>query len=108
MRTVTLKTEEAPNKWWAARDARMRNYANSTRYSDTQKLAAERMKLVLEMVYYAKAVYIAYGRTGISLKVDGASVRDRRELELMEKGWALVGFVKKVSSQGVIYRFAAK
>ena len=86
MRTQELATQEAPNKWWAARDARMRNYANSTRYTEQQKIAAERMKLALELVYSAKAVYIAYGKTGISLKVDGARVRDRRELALMEEG----------------------
>lgn len=105
MKTQTLETQEAPNKWWAARDARIRNYANSTQYSEQQRIAAERMKLVLELVYYAKHVYIAYGKTGISLKVDGAQVRDRKELSLMEQGWALVGFTKRVSAQGVIYRF---
>ncbi len=105
MKTLELDTKEAPNKWWAARDARMRNYANSTRYSDSQKIAAERMKLALEIVYAAKSVYIAYGKTGISLKVDGARVRDRKELALMEAGWAIAGYEKRVSAQGVIYRF---
>ncbi len=108
MRTQELATQEAPNKWWAARDARMRNYANSTRYTEQQKIAAERMKLALELVYSAKAVYIAYGKTGISLKVDGARVRDRRELALMEEGWSIAGFVKKISPQGVIYRFSQR
>ena len=106
MQTVTLNTEEAPNKWWAARDARMRNYANSTRYDSATKIRAERMKLVLEMLYAARAVYIAYGKRGVSLKVDRAHVRDRRELAAMEADWAVQGVVKKVSDQGVIYRFA--
>ncbi len=106
MHTVTLKTEEAPNKWWAARDARMRNYANSTRYTEHQRIAAERMKLALEIVYSAKAVYIAYGKTGVSLKVDGARVRDRRELALLEQGWEQAGIVKKISPQGVTYRMS--
>lgn len=104
MKAQTIRTEEAPNKWWAARDARMRNYANSTRYTDHQKTAAERMKIVLEMVYTAKGVYIAYGKKGISLKVDGAVVRDRKELSFLEEGWSTAGIVKKVSPQGVIYR----
>jgi hypothetical protein len=108
MQATNIKTEEAPNKWWAARDARMRNYANSTRYTEQQKIAAERMKLALEIVYSAKAVYIAYGKTGISLKVDGARIRDRKELALMEEGWSMAGFVKKVSPQGVIYRFTVR
>jgi len=106
MRTVELDTREATNKWWAARDARMRNYANSTRYADSVKIRAERMKLVLEMLYAARAVYIAYGKRGVSLKVDRAHVRDRKELATMEALWASEGIVKKVSEQGVIYRFA--
>ena len=105
MHTVTLNTEEAPNKFWAARDARMRNYANSTRYDSATKIRAERMKLVLEMLYAARAVYIAYGKRGVSVKVDRASVRDKRELAAMEAQWASEGTVKRVSAQGVIYRF---
>lgn len=105
MKMQSLNTQEAPNKWWAARDARIRNYANSTLYSQSQRTAAERMKLALEMVYYAKNIYIAYGKTGISLKVDGAKVRDCKELGLLEAGWSIVGFIKRVSPQGVIYRF---
>ena len=104
MRTVTLRTEEAPNKWWAARDARMRNAVNATLYTDSQRTAAERMKVVLEMVYAAKSVYIAYGKRGISLKVDGARVVDRKELGFLEEGWASAGVEKRVSAQGVIYR----
>lgn len=105
MKTQSLNTQEAPNKWWAARDARIRNYVNSTLYTEQQRIAAERMKMALELVYHAKGVYIAYGKTGISLKVDGARVRDFKELSLMEAGWSIVGFVKRVSPQGVIYRF---
>lgn len=108
MKTAVLNTPEAPNKWWAARDARIRNYVNSTHYTEHQRIAAERMKMVLELVYAAKAVYIAYGKTGISLKVDGAQVLDRKELSLMEEGWSIAGFVKKVSPQGVIYRLAKR
>jgi len=105
MQTQELNTRSAPNKWWAARDARMRNYANSTLYTEQQKIAAERMKLALELVYAARGIYIAYGKTGVSLKVDGAQVRDRKELRLLEAGWDLAGCEKRVSAQGVIYRF---
>jgi hypothetical protein len=107
MQATQIKTEEAPNKWWAAKDASMRNYANSTHYTLHQRTAAERMKIALEMVYSAKNVYIAYGKKGISLKVDGALVRDRKELGFLEEGWAAAGIAKKVSKQGVIYRLTA-
>lgn len=105
MKTQSLNTQEAPNKWWAARDARVRNYANSTLYTEQQRIAAERMKLGLELVYQAKNIYIAYGKTGISLKVDGARVKNRKELAIMEEGWSALGFTKRVSPQGIIYRF---
>jgi len=104
MKVVKLDTQEAPNKWWAAQDARIRNYANSTRYSDSQRVTAERMKLALELVYCAKGIYIAYGKKGISIKVDRGVVVRRKDLKLLEDDWNRTGIVKKVSNQGVIYR----
>ena len=53
MQTRKLDTQEANVKWFAARDARMRNIANASLYTDKQKTRAERMKLALEMVYAA-------------------------------------------------------
>lgn len=105
MKTIAISTQEAPNKWWAARDARMRNYANASHYTEHQRLAAERMKLFLEMVYNHKGVFISYGKTGISLKVNQAEVRDQKEIDSMEHGWGIVGLTKKITPQGVIYRF---
>ena len=107
MRTLVLKTEEAPNKWWAAQDARMRNLANQSHYTEAAKIRAERMKLALELVYSAKSVYVAFGKKGISLKVDAATVRDRKNLRLLEQDWEQQGVEKRVSAQGVIYRFKA-
>ena len=105
MQTQNLNTQEAPNKWWAARDARQRNLANKSHYSQQQQIAAERMKWALELVYSAKDVHVSFGKKGVSIKVDKAVVRDPKELDLLEKGWALAGIVKKVSAQGVIYRY---
>lgn len=104
MKACTIDTQEAPNKWWAAQDARMRNIVNMSQYSESDKIRAERMKLALELVYSAKSVYIAFGKKGISLKVDGADVRDRKNLKLLEADWTTAGVVKKISPQGVIYR----
>lgn len=105
MKAQELNTQEAPNKWWAARDAAMRNYANSTHYTEQQKIAAERMKWALELVYWASGIHIAYGKKGISIKVDKPAVKDRKELRLLEAGWELAGIVKKISPQGIIYRY---
>lgn len=104
MRNEYLKTQEAPNKWWAWQDANMRNAVNSSLYTQTQRTAAERMKLALELVYSAKNVYIAYGKKGISIKVDRPVVRDKKELRLLEQGWASAGMIKRVTPQGITYR----
>lgn len=105
MKTSILDTQEAPNKWWAAQDARMRNLANKSHWSQADQVRAERMKQVLTLVYQGREFYIAYGKTGISIKVDQARVIDRRALALLEQDWAAEGVTKKDSTQGVIYRF---
>lgn len=107
MKTVTLNTQEAPIKWWAARDANMRNIANASLYSDSQKTRAERMKIGLGMVYSAKNIYIAYGKRGISIKIDSALVTDRKNLKLFEQDYESAGIIKKVTPQGVVYRITS-
>lgn len=107
MKTVELETTAAACGWWAARDAQMRSTVNASHYSEAVKVRAERMRLVLELLYSAKNIYIAFGRRGISIKVDGALVRDRKALRALEADWAAEGIVKKISAQGVIYRLAA-
>jgi hypothetical protein len=104
MKTQKLNTEEAPNKWWAARDARQRSLNNQSHYSSKEQVRAERMKLALELVYSASGVYIAYGRRGISVKVNGARVRDRQNLTVLETDWTAEGITKRITPQGVIYR----
>jgi hypothetical protein len=106
MKAQTLNTQEAPTKWWAARDAQMRNAVNATLHTDKDKLRAERMKMALELCYGAKGFYISYGKRGISVKVDKVTaVRNRKQLRALEADWDLQGVVKKESAQGVIYRF---
>ncbi len=107
MKAQNLNTEEAPVKWWAAQDAHMRSLANATHYSAEDKLRAERMKYVLEVAYNADDIYIAYGKKGISIKVNKAQVKNVEVLSEMEKFWEEEGVTKKVSPQGVIYRFTA-
>ena len=107
MQTVYLNTEEAPNKSWAAQDARMRNLANKSHYSYKIQTQVERMKMVLSLLYTARGIYEAYGKRGVSIKLDQARVVDRKNLELIEIEWADLGVTKRVSEQGVIYRLAA-
>lgn len=105
MKSADLDTKDAGSyKYAAIRDARMRNYAMSSSYSETQKVAAERMKLVIEMVYSAKGVYINYRKKFIAVKVEGAAVKDRKNLVLLEKDWDAQGYKKAVTDQGIVYR----
>lgn len=104
MKTEILNTQEAPVKWWAARDAQQRNIANASHHDLNDKIKADRMKLVLDDLYYSKKIYIAYGKKGISIKIDGARVINDKSLSLMEQQWDLEGIIKKVSSQGIIYK----
>ena len=67
MQTRILDTQEAPNKFWAYKDAAMRSLVNSTAYTQSERTRAERLKLGLELVYNGK-FYIAFGKQGVSLK----------------------------------------
>ena len=90
--------------WIAARDARMRSVVNSSLFSDTQKIKAERAKLALELCYYSKAIHIEYRKKFISVKVDGAQVRDRKGLALLEQCYQTDGYEKCITNPGITYR----
>ncbi len=107
MFTSVLKTEESSNKRGAYLDARMRNLAGKSHYSYAQQTRAERMRLVLEIVYCAKDIYVNYRQRFIALKVDGARVADRVALSELEAEWAQEGITKAVTAQGVVYRIPA-
>ena len=104
MKAKVLDTQEAPNKWWAARDAQMRATAMWSHYSAAQRTQAERMKLGLELVYAAKGIHINPRNKFITIKVDGPVIKDRKNLRLLEKDYAAAGITKAESAQGVMYR----
>ena len=106
MQAVLINTEEAPNKWWAAQDARMRNETNKTHYPLETQLQVSRMLSVMDMLYSAQGIYDAYGKKGVSIKINKAVIRDRKNLRALEADWAKAGVTKKMSAQGVIYRIA--
>jgi hypothetical protein len=65
------------------------------------------MVLALGLCYAARGIYEAFGRKGVSVKVDRPTfVKDCPNLALLEADWAKLGVVKKTSAQGIIYRFA--
>jgi hypothetical protein len=103
-----LDTNEAPTKWWAAQDARMRNLVNKSHYSQQTHIRAERMVMALGLCYNARGIHEAFGKQGVSIKVDKpTSIKDRKNLRLLEQDWEQQGVIKKVSPQGIIYRFTA-
>lgn len=105
MKQNFLDTREAPVKWFAAQDARMRNSVNKTIWPDSVHQRVQRMLSVLDMLY-AGNIYEAYGRRRVSIKIDRPTVRDRRWLNLMEQEWAEQGVVKTVTPQGILYKVA--
>ena len=107
MQARELNTQEAPTKWFAAMDAQRRNTNNKSHFPQTVQNQITRMLTVMDMVYSAKGVYEAYGKKGVSIKIDGAVVKDRKNLLALEQEWTAKGFVKKVSPQGIIYRLTA-
>lgn len=105
MKEKELETKSAGYYAYAAsRDASMKSYAASTSYTEAEKVTAERVKLGLEMVYSAKAVYITYRKKFVSIKLDQARVRDRVNLKFLEAEYETKGYVKAVTDQGITYR----
>lgn len=104
MKTVTLDTKEASNKFFALQDRRMRNYANKTLYTLAQQIRLDRIKLALELCVRGTVYEVSYGKRSASVKVqDGAFIADRKSLTLLEQDWAKEGIFKKVSAQGFQY-----
>ena len=89
--------------WFAARDASMKSAVNSSRFSATQKLKAERVKLALDLVYSAEQISITNCKKWIRVKVHKATIKDRKNLSLLEQDWFLQGITKVHTDQGIIY-----
>lgn len=105
MQTQFKDTNEAPVKWWAAQDARMRNIKNKSHWSDAVQLKVEAMKMVLDCLYSGR-IYEAYRKKSVSIKIDRAHVKARSDLALMEAEWAREGITKTETPQGILYRVA--
>lgn len=104
MHTKELDTLPATNKWWARQDARMTDLKWQSTYSEQQKLKASRMRGCLDLVYGSRAIHVNFRQRFIAIKVEGAVVRDRKNLELLRQDWAQQGIVGRETAQGVIYR----
>jgi len=109
MQTRELETQSAGfYAFAAARDARMRAAAMWSFYTDAERVRAERIKLGLELCYSARGIYINPRNKFITIKLDRPTVRDRKNLALLESDYAAQGIVKTVTAQGISYRIAKK
>ena len=90
----------------AARDARMRATAMWTHYTDKERVRAERIKLGLELCYSAKGIYINPRNKFIAIKIDNPTVKDRKNLALLEQDYEKEGITKVLTKQGITYRIA--
>jgi hypothetical protein len=105
MQTHTSETKDAGFYAYAAmRDARMRNEAMKSTYTEAQCLRAERMRMGLDCVYRSKEVHINYRKKFIAVKLSNAIVRDRTAVADLERVYALEGISKEITPQAVIYR----
>jgi hypothetical protein len=88
----------------AARDARMKSYAASTFYSEKEKIAAERVRLALELVYKSSEVFVTYRKKFVSIKLNKPFVRNRTDLVSLEQEFEKRGYIKATTEQGITYR----
>lgn len=103
MKSRSLDTVEADQKWVAVVDAKRRSYAHQTSYTDSQQALAERTKLGLEMVY-ANTIFLNYRKKFIALKIDKPQIKDKVNLRKLEKQYEDTGIEKVITAQGIIYR----
>ena len=90
--------------WFAMRDASMKSAVNSTHFSDFQKTKAERIKYALELVYSSEEISITFCKKWVRIKVHNGTVKDKKNLALLESDWACEGITKLFTNQGIIYR----
>lgn len=99
----SIDREEAGAPWAAVYDARMRNIANASLYTDAQQARGMRMAFALELCYKADGIHVNYRKKFIAVKVDNAQVWDRKALRELEASWGS-DVEKIVTKQGIIYR----
>jgi hypothetical protein len=105
MQTHTSETKDAGfYKFAAMRDARMRNEAMKSTYTDKERVRAERMRMGLECVYRSKEVHINYRKKFIAIKLSNAIMLNRASVADLERDYALEGISKEITPQAIIYR----
>lgn len=102
--TETEHKDAGKYAYYAARDASMNHAINASRFTQAQLIKAERIKLALELVFSCEKVLLHNNKTFIRVKVVNGTVRDRKNLRLLEADWAKDGIEKVFTPQAIIYR----
>lgn len=101
MKSKRIDNSEAPNKFFAVKDAERRNAENKLLYTPTQQARAETLKDCAELAF-GRRCYVSYGRRKkVSIKIDGAR---RGNLKFEEIVAQYPDTEKVVTNQAVIYR----
>ena len=90
--------------WFAAKDARQRSLNNASFFTDAQKAKADKIRFALDLVYFNSDITVDYCKKWIRVKVHNPSVKDKKNLALLETDWDSQGVVKVATNQGIIYR----
>ena len=98
----SIDSERAPIAWAAVADARMRNIANASLYTDKQKAKAIAISHALELCINSDGVHVNYRKNFIAVKVDNPRIYNRHSLRNLEGSWENVE--KIITKQGYIYR----
>lgn len=98
-----IDRDSAPIPWAAVANARMRNIANASLYTDRQKAKAIAMSHALELCINCDGVHVNYRKTFIAIKVDNPHIYNRHSLRLLEESWGN-NVEKIITPQGYIYR----
>jgi len=111
MKISNLSTKQARDskgnstKWFSRADAEARSAKYKATYPVTVHARVDRMINSLSLVYSNLGVFEAYGVRGVSVKVNRPCVSNPDALREIELAWQEYNVYKKVSPQGVIYRF---
>ena len=111
MNIANLSTKQARDKngnstkWFSRADAEARSLKYKATYSKSVQKRVDTMMETLTTVYENMGVFPAYGVHGVSVKVNRPRVANPDALREIELAWQEHKVYKKVSPQGVIYRF---
>ena len=105
MKTTTLDTKEASNKFAAYTNARQRSKTAQQRYTAQQQLNAQNIFETVRGAYIRSVCYLTYRNKFITVKVNKPTSADKLQAHKIEAQLASANVTKIVTAQGIVYRF---